>query len=485
MILVAGLAAAGLVGIAAAFYFSIRSASRRDRRTPAAGAARADGGRSAGVGRNPGSRNDNARPSRTASRRAAGGGSPQAWPEGPWPDDAWPDHPAAEDAWPEDPAAVGSRPESRPAARLSREAHAAEISAKVDKPRRRVGFRKGADLDEELWPTETFGGVTDEQFWDDLASDKPLTTTARTAQPEAAAARMAKPEAATTRMAKPEAAAARAAKPEAAAARAAQREARTRSRSLDIEHPTDPQGRRAAGSAFSPKPTLDAYPAPRTTPDPPAERTVTQPTYAATQPVPRMNPQGTASQPGQGRRRRPSSSEEDPLTSAAFALRPSGPVDGRSVLRARDRNGDRYGAGSDPVSADSYGGTSPYPYATPSSSSASSVAQTVSTPPYGDNYGHGRHGTPAAPADEPRRPGTRSYQGSHEAAGGHPGTGSYRTGSYRTGSYPAGAAYPGTARSVNGYQPDGYQGNGHRANGNGHRGPYDPRDDYRRLTHRH
>ena len=199
MILVAGLAAAGLVGIAAAFYFSIRSASRRDRRTPAAGAARADGGRSVGVGRNPGSRNDNARPSRTASRRAAGGGSPQAWPEGPWPDDAWPDHPAAEDAWPEDPAAVGSRPESRPAARLSREAHAAEISAKVDKPRRRVGFRKGADLDEELWPTETFGGVTDEQFWDDLASDKPLTTTARTAQPEAAAARLAKPEAAATR----------------------------------------------------------------------------------------------------------------------------------------------------------------------------------------------------------------------------------------------------------------------------------------------
>ena len=433
MILVAVLAAAGLVGIAAAFYFSIRSASRRDRRTPAAGAARADGGRSAG-------------------RRAAGGGSPQAWPEGPWPDDAWPDHPAAEDAWPEDPAAVGSRPESRPAARLSREAHAAEISAKVDKPRRRVGFRKGADLDEELWPTETFGGVTDEQFWDDLASDKPLTTTARTAQPGPATARLAKPKPAATRGPKPEAPAARAAKPEPAAARAAQREAGTRSRSLDIEHPTDPQGRRAAGSAFSPKPTLDAYPAPQITPDPPAERTVTQPTHAATQSVPRMNPQGTASQPGQGRRRRPSSSEEDPLTSAAFALRPSGPVDGRSVLRARDRNGDRYGAGSDPVSADSYGGTSPY----------------------GDNYGRGRHGTPSAPADEPRRPGTRSYQGSHQAAGGHPGTGSYRTGSY-----------PGTARSVNGYQPDGYQGNGHRANGNGHRGPYDPRDDYRRLTHRH
>ena len=52
------------------------------------------------------------------------------------------------------------------------------------KPRRRKGFRKGADLDEELWPAESFGGVSDEQFWDDLASDKPLATTARTAQQE-------------------------------------------------------------------------------------------------------------------------------------------------------------------------------------------------------------------------------------------------------------------------------------------------------------
>ena len=50
------------------------------------------------------------------------------------------------------------------------------------RPRRRVGFRKGSDVDEELWPAESFGGVSDEQFWDDMASDKPLTTTARTAQ---------------------------------------------------------------------------------------------------------------------------------------------------------------------------------------------------------------------------------------------------------------------------------------------------------------
>src|ERR1700750_2021809 len=41
MFLVAGLAVAGLVGIAAAFYFSIRSGNRRDKRLRSAGAGRA------------------------------------------------------------------------------------------------------------------------------------------------------------------------------------------------------------------------------------------------------------------------------------------------------------------------------------------------------------------------------------------------------------------------------------------------------------
>jgi hypothetical protein len=47
-----------------------------------------------------------------------------------------------------------------------------------------MGWRKGAEVDQELWPAEAFGGVTDEQFWDDLAAEKPLATTARTAQPD-------------------------------------------------------------------------------------------------------------------------------------------------------------------------------------------------------------------------------------------------------------------------------------------------------------
>src|SRR5579872_4322416 len=48
----------------------------------------------------------------------------------------------------------------------------------------RVGWLRRTDVDEEMWPAEAFGGVSDEQFWDDLSSDKPLATKARTAQPD-------------------------------------------------------------------------------------------------------------------------------------------------------------------------------------------------------------------------------------------------------------------------------------------------------------
>src|SRR5205807_1635523 len=53
MFLVAGLAVAGLVGIAAAFYFSIRSGNRGDKRLRSAGAGRAGADRHAdrGAGR--------------------------------------------------------------------------------------------------------------------------------------------------------------------------------------------------------------------------------------------------------------------------------------------------------------------------------------------------------------------------------------------------------------------------------------------------
>ena len=214
MFLVVGLAIAGAVGIAAAFYFTIRSGSGRDRRLRSIGAGRA------GTGRRPGSRSvGTARPDRTNNaRRAANGSRPvntvrganassrnyQAEAStGPNPvldfgapalvggrrggqgtsaGDPQATDPRLTAAVPDESRLGESRPGSRSAARLTREAHAAGDADRTARPRRRVGFRKGADVDEELWPAESFGGVSDEQFWDDLASDKPLTTTARTAQ---------------------------------------------------------------------------------------------------------------------------------------------------------------------------------------------------------------------------------------------------------------------------------------------------------------
>jgi hypothetical protein len=48
----------------------------------------------------------------------------------------------------------------------------------------RVGWLRRTDVDSEMWPEESFGGVSDEQFWVDMSSDKPLANTARPAQPD-------------------------------------------------------------------------------------------------------------------------------------------------------------------------------------------------------------------------------------------------------------------------------------------------------------
>jgi hypothetical protein len=489
MFLVAGLAVAGLVGIAAAFYFSIRSGNRGDKRLRSArpGLSRPDLSgprRTAGDGTpvttfTPAA---SARPRRPGAARTAEPvgarrlADTQALPEDPWPGDAEAGNPWPDDAWPDDPMSgdptatdpkLGTAPfdagETRPIATTA-----------TAKPRRRKGFRKGADLDEELWPAESFGGVSDEQFWDDLASDKPLATTARTAQQEPPSR---------SRLSGP-----------APGAGLITGSAAGPAAGLDNGPATGPQavqapaGDRKRDERGPGGGRRGRYPAPRTASDPMAERTAIQPSYAATQPAQGMKPplpgatqpvraaatpprgtaaqpreaatpprgtaaqpRGTGTQPVETRRRRPSSAEEDPLTSAAFSLRPSGPVDGRSSLRARNGSADRF----DP-------GTSPNPYSAPS-------------------YGNG---SPAAPAGEPRR---RSGNGSHarpEAPGDatRPARQAYPRGSHQaTGSYRGNGSYPGNGYPGNGYQGNGYQGNGHR--GNSHRAPYDPRDDYQRLTH--
>jgi hypothetical protein len=522
MFLVAGLAVAGLVGIAAAFYFSIRSGNRGDKRLRSArpGLSRPDLSghprRTADDGTpvttfTPAASAKPRRPgtARTAepvgARRLA---DTQALPEDPWPDDAWPDDPMSGDPTATDPR-LGTAPfdagETRPIATTA-----------GAKPRRRKGFRKGADLDEELWPAESFGGVSDEQFWDDLASDKPLATTARTAQQEPPSrSRLSGPAPGTGLITG------------SAASPAAGLDKGPATGPQAVQAPAGDRKRDERGPGGGRR---GRYPAPRTASDPMAERTAIQPSYAATQPVQGMKPplpgatqpvrapatpprgtaaqprepvtpprgtaaqprepvtpprgtaaqprepvtpprgtaaqprepvtpprgtaaqpRGTGTQPVETRRRRPSSAEEDPLTSAAFSLRPSGPVDGRSSLRARNGSADRFDTG-----------TSPYPYSAPS-------------------YGNG---SPAAPAGEPRR---RSGNGSHarpEDPGDatRPARQAYPRGSHQaTGSYRSNGSYPGNGYPGNGYPGNGYQGNGHR--GNSHRAPYEPRDDHQRLTH--
>jgi hypothetical protein len=204
MILVAGLAIAGLAGIAAAFYFSVRPGNSGNSRMRVAGPGRSGAERS-GVERSP------ARSSRSAVTPARSGRSR------PDPDDDY-DYDYAEPPRRQEDGghlATGNRVHrsGSPGARADhtaphtlpvgarRAASAGSQARRVDGPdldadttmltvqaqanrsRRRVGFRKGSDVDEELWPSDTFGGVSDEQFWDDLASDKPLATTARAAAP--------------------------------------------------------------------------------------------------------------------------------------------------------------------------------------------------------------------------------------------------------------------------------------------------------------
>jgi hypothetical protein len=286
------------------------------------------------------------------------------------------------------------KPGRRAAARRVQDAEADDDPAREPRPRRRVGWRKGTDVDEEMWPVEGFGGVSDEQFWDDLASDKPLATTARAAQPESVARRR-PPNAGPLPDLYP-------------------RDGRARGEGAAEGAGTNPQPRLALDDRTAIQPAAtQAYP---TVPQPSPGA---QPTRAATQPA------RAAHQPAEsrGRSRAAISPDEDPLTSPAYSLRRKGSVDGRSypspgagysdsapAYRPSDRpSPSANGRGrSDPLRPDGYrpdplrpgggyGGTAPYPqqpYGEPS--------PPVNTPPYGETYGYGNPAGPPGLGD-PRR----------------------------------------------------------------------------------
>jgi hypothetical protein len=205
-------------------------------------------------------------------------------------------------------------PGRRTAARRGREA-ATDDADQASRSRLRVAWRKGSDVDEELWPTEAFGGVSDEQFWNDMAADKPLATTARTAQPDSAARR----------------------RPPGGGP-------------LPDLYPAEDRGR--ADGRRGTTEGAGTHPQPRLGPD---DRTAIQPVHVgtqqspassgATQPYPSATqPAATATQPvrathqpaeSRGRSRPASSADEDPLTSPAYSLRPKGSVNGQSYPSSR------------------------------------------------------------------------------------------------------------------------------------------------------
>ncbi len=415
--------------------------------------------------------------------------------------------------------------------------------------RRRVGFRKGAEVDEELWPTESFGGVSDEQFWDDLASDKPLTTTARTAQQDSARR----------------------------TSRAAQR-TEPRGRDQTPRFPAAPD-RLAAGNRASGTLAADAGAeagavagavSPAESPDQPLIR----PAYGATQPVTPLKPAasarsaapqpaittlkpvggagplpasarqpGTVNQPGEGRRPTLSSGKDDPLTSSAFSLREAGPVDGHSLrttgpARGRDYQASTAEEGQPPAAGDMgsggylpsppapgyLAGNDAAPYGTSSYSPAAYDAASYGAGPYDSaQYGTAQHGTAqygtaqygAGPYDGPARTPPNADAYGYRSPGpldeprrpnGTPPNGVRPNGARPNGAAPSGSrpsarhagpddrgrpaappspqqqpGQPGVGRHQSGgYQASGYPEPGRH--GGGHRHPYDPRDDYRRLA---
>jgi hypothetical protein len=133
------------------------------------------------------------------------------------------------------------------------------------------------------------------------------------------------------------------------------------------------------------------------------------------------------------------------------------------------------------------GGRSPDPYSGTSYGDRSSATQATNTPPYGESYGYDA-GNPAPRANDPRRQNGTGSHARHDRTGEGTRTArqAYPQDGYQTGEYPAGG-YPAGDHQGNGYQRGSYPtgspaGSGYP--GGGHRAPYDPREDYRRLTQR-
>jgi hypothetical protein len=391
------------------------------------------------------------------------------------------------------------RPGSRSATRLTRAGGAGagadgdaakveEDTARAERPRRRMGWRKGADIDEEMWPTESFGGVSDDQFWDDLASDKPLARTARPAH-QGAAKRSLATDPSSVQPPRPGPKSGGAWGNARRTGNSAYPESPPGAADRTVIQPVHPAPQPGPAAPVSPvSPVSPAAPASGATQPVPTQPVPTQPVrtqQVPTRPVPARQAPARPAPSGPRHVDAGISANEDPLTSSAFSLRSSGPVDGRSNQAPsgpHDISREHYPAGrnraaedrarpdrsrpsggwyrsSDPAAIETYGrpadaqrGAAAYP--DPGRPLSAPVVEAPRTPPTGVPYGYGNASNVRAPADEPRRP---NVTGRPDATGEH-----IRRG--RSG-YPA---------------PRQGQGEGHPSGGQ--RRPRDARDDYQRLV---
>jgi hypothetical protein len=339
---------------------------------------------------------------------------------------------------PRDGAPDEAAPDGRIAARHSSQADPGDADMLPRSRRRGAWRKKGTDVDQELWPAEAFGGVSDEQFWNDMAADRPLATTARTAQPAAGARR----------------------RPPAPG------------RLPDL--PAPGLGRpaaapKAAGGTETPSPSRPG----------PNDQTATQPAVPAMPPSPPATRPVRAAAPAAGSpgpSHTATGAGEDPLTSPAYALRPQGAVNGhpgQPSNRPRSADGGNTGRRRpEPPRPDRSWPASPS--AQPPRPAPPSAGPAY-RPGAGDGYGNGTahlysqqpSGGPVLPASTPPY-GERSGYPNQAAGQGSPGSDPrYANGGWNRAQQPGNGEASWGTRPV--YPP-----------GHGYQAPYDPRGQDRR-----
>ena len=215
---------------------------------------------------------------------------------------------------------------------------ASKAGKQRNQPKSRGKASRKHDDDEDDWPSTEWDKLSDVEYWAELSADKPLATTARTAQPSAPA------------------------KPAADTARGGVRAARGAAAPVDYPDGTVGGGRRRPRAAShrparppSTRPPADREPGPQRPAGQPASAQRTDP--RAVDPAERLGarreqPDVTERIPVRDRQRRPATpppyADDDPLTSPSFS-RASAPAEDSRSYRAAGRGQARSSNGSAPA----------------------------------------------------------------------------------------------------------------------------------------